>query len=151
MQQSFENLDISKLDKDFLNSPEFLELLERSIEINAKTSSDIKRKLVADYLSGVIETSVINDIHGQLLEDLNSLQEFHLQIIATLPDKAWTEIQKSEQLSNMPDYIFEKALSDLERFGFLVSKSVWDDDGINSKFTTEYLVKFKKTFKNFNE
>lgn len=150
--QTFNRLDVEKLDKNFLESEEFLEIFQRCIEIVIKTASDNKRKLIADYLSGVIQTTTITDIHGQLLEDLNALQEFHLQVLVTLPDKAWTEIQKSEQLNSMPDYIFQKAISDLKRFGFVRDRHI-DTIGGGSNWldTTEYLVRFKEIFRNINE
>lgn len=152
IERAFCRFDVEKLDKNFLNSEEFLEVFQRSIEIVAKTASDKKRKLIADYLSGVIGTSVITDIHGQLLEDLNALQEFHLQVLVTLPDKAWTEIQKSEQLNSMPDYVFQKAISDLKRFGFVRDRQAGTIGGPNTWLdTTEYLVKFKETFRDINE
>lgn len=148
IERSFSCFDVEKLDKNFLNSAEFLEIFQRSIEIVTKTASDKKRKLVADYLSGVIENSVINDIHGQLLEDLNNLQEFHLQVIAALPDEANKMVSREKLpaiLSNMEKYIYKKAISDLEHLGFLEYISL--ADGGEHRFTTEYLVKFKKTFK----
>lgn len=153
LQRSFENLNISKLDKEFLNSEAFLEVFERSIEIVTKTASDKKRKLVADYLSGVIQSATINDIHGQLLEDLNTLQEFHLQVIAMLPNTvdSVAKYPSVEEVNNMKLYIYEKAISDLIKLGFLKDSNIFPDDRGCSKLTTEYLVKFKETFRNLNE
>jgi hypothetical protein len=150
IERAFCRFDIEKIDKDFFNSEEFLEIFQRSIEIVTKTASDKKRKLIADYLSGVIATSVITDIHGQLLEDLNTLQEFHLQVIAVLPERVEEPISIREKVTGMSDYIFDKAISDLNRFGF-VTMLIKNSSGVDVIHVTKYLIKFKETFRNISE
>jgi len=150
LQKSISQLDVEKIDKAFLESEEFLEILERSIEIVARTASEKKRKYVSDYLCGIVQTSAINDIHSQLLEDLNTLQEFHLQILAALPDKAGEKVlayQLPDELSGMEKYIYTKAICDLQRFGFLIDNYMITDGEPVDRLTTEYLVKFKETFR----
>jgi hypothetical protein len=150
IQQSFDRLDMEKLDKSFLESDEFLEIFRRCIEIVTKTASDNKRKLIADYLSGVIQNATITNIHGQLLEDLNALQEFHMQVIAVLPERVDEPFPIREKVTGMLDYILDKAVSDLNRFG-LVTMRFKNSSGVDVIHVTEYLIKFKETFKNINE
>lgn len=145
-------IDESKLDKDFLASEHFFEIFRRCADIVARTVSDEKRKLVADYLSGVIQAATIEDISGQLLEDLNTLQEFHLQILAALPQQADEQFSEKppESLDNMESFIYKKGIADLERLGFIqYTYNLRGRTTGNSRITTEYLAKFKETFKRY--
>lgn len=150
IERVFSRFDVEKLNKNFLESDEFLEIFQRCIEIVTKTASDNKRKLIADYLSGVIQNATITDIHGQLLEDLNALQEFHMQVIAVLPERVDEPFPIREKVIGMSDYILDKAISDLNRFGFVTMRFI-NSSGIDVTHVTEYLIKFKETFRNINE
>jgi hypothetical protein len=76
---SVSNLEERTLNKEFLYSEEFFELLGTCVEIVARTVSENKRKHVAAFLVGTIKKGQTRDLSQQIAEDLRALQDFHLQ------------------------------------------------------------------------
>ena len=106
----------------FLATDEYFEIFRRCTEIVVRNSNENKRKIVAGFLARTISANLIDDLSGQILEDLNVLQPIHLQALQFLPIKAGIRISKSvppESLSTMSAAVFEKSMSDLERMGFI--------------------------------
>jgi len=117
-----EDLGEKKLNKQFLSSEEFIEIFRASVEIVARSADANKRKIISDYLAGIVRCENITDLSGQVLEDIRSLQPVHLQVLAILPSASDTKVDKAhppEALDGMPAVVYEKCMNDLERFGFL--------------------------------
>ena len=115
-------LATTELDKAFLETDEFFEVFRATAEIAAHSANEQKRAVLADYLAGIVEAGELTDLRAQVLEDLRSLQPIHLRVLASLPrevNKAVSRRIPSGDVSNMPPAVYEKAMSDLERFGFL--------------------------------
>ena len=117
-----EELSDEKLNKQFLASDEFFEIFRTSAEIAAHSSDADKRKTVAAYLSGRVRCGVLTNLSAQVLEDIRSMQPIHFQVLAVLPPASSQVVNKtrpSEALMDMPAEVYEKCMSDLERFGFI--------------------------------
>lgn len=116
-----EHLDKQKLDIKFLASEEFFEIFRSTAEIVARTVNKEKRRILGDYLAGVAQLSTIGDLEAQVLEDLRNLQPLHLIVLASLPKGAGKPIQNSAppELGHLEKGAYAKAISDLERFGFI--------------------------------
>ena len=78
-------LEESALNKDFLKSEEFYEILRTSVEAAIRTASDYKREYIAKFLAGTIKRGNINDLSQQMAEDIKDLQDFHLHIFQHHP------------------------------------------------------------------
>jgi hypothetical protein len=150
----------SSLDEEFLRSEQFFDLLRNCADIVAKTSSEYKRKHVADFLAGTIVRGHVHDLSQQIAEDLRVIQDFHLQIITALPQglvpnalrsEEWREkdkvidFHKLREVVGMDWGLFNKGVSDLERFGFIRYTSEgtsWVDGDISTCRPTHYLAVF---------
>lgn len=122
VQTLLDRADATDLNNEFLNSEECFEIFRASAEIAARSADAKKREIVAHYLSGIIRAGVITDLSSQVLEDLRFLQPIHLQVLAALPITANEGVDKQhppKAIENMPLNVYEKAISDLERFGFI--------------------------------
>ncbi len=105
-----------------LQSETFFEAFRTAAEIVARSADQKKREVVAEYLSGMIRDGFVTDLGTQVLEDLRFLQSLHIQVLAALPSVENTPVNKQhppESLGGMPADVYEKAMSDLERLGFL--------------------------------
>lgn len=130
------NLEEEAVRKQFICSEEFLELLGSCVDTVARTASRNKRRYVAAFLSGTIRQATIHDLSQQIAEDLKVLQNFHLHLLALLPNhlkKTLTstrlsieiiDIQELQEHSHMDWGIFNKGMSDLERLGFVGQISI---------------------------
>ncbi len=151
--EQLKELGKDKLDEKFLATDEFFELFRTAVEIAAHSASIEKRKLVAAYLSGTIDHAVITDLGTQVLEDLRFMHPLHLQVIASLPVEANQSVSKGRppaSLSGMSSGIYEKAMSDLERFGFIRYNTVGIGalgGGGGHWETTEYVRVFREHVK----
>jgi len=117
-----ERLGEEKLNKDFLASEEFFEIFRTAAEIVAHSANAEKRQLVAAYLSGTISNSVITDLSSQVLEDIRLMQPIHFQVLLALPIEENQSVSKQKPLQSiaaMPISVYEKAMSDLEKLGFI--------------------------------
>lgn len=117
-----ETQDEMKLDKHFLTSEEFFEVFRTAAEIVARSASAEKRRVVAAYLSDTIANAVVTDLSNQVLEDMRFMQPVHLQVLAALPavaNQVVSKVNPPEQLQKMPASVYEKTMSDLERYGFI--------------------------------
>lgn len=113
---------LEHLNEKFLGSEEFFELFRRTAEIVAHSASAEKRRLLADYLAGRVQGAGITDIGLQVLEDLRLMQPVHIKVLTILPhtEEAAVDMrQPTTALPNMPHFVYEKVMSDLERLGFL--------------------------------
>lgn len=107
---------------ELLQSEVFFEVFRTAAEIVARSADPRKREVVAEYLSGMIRNGVVTDLGAQVLEDLRFLQPLHFQVLAALSPVANSPVSKQhppESLASMPVEVYEKAMSDLDRLGFL--------------------------------
>lgn len=131
---SVSNLEERTLNKEFIHSEEFFELLGTCVEIVARTVSEDKRKHVAAFLVGTIKNGQTHDLTQQISEDLRVLQDFHLQMLAAIPDSLVPNIlapvdertsnqvidlHKLREFVGMDWVAFNKGRTDLERLGFI--------------------------------
>jgi predicted RNA-binding protein with EMAP domain len=154
------SVEESSLDKEFLQSEQFFDLLRNCADIVAKTSSEYKRKHVADFLAGTIVRGQVHDLSQQIAEDLRVIQDFHLRIITSLPRSLIPNVLRTEgerekdkiidfhklrEIVGMEWGMFNKSISDLERFGFIRYTSEatsWVDGDIRTCRPTHYLAVF---------
>jgi hypothetical protein len=155
------NLEERSLNKEFLYSEEFLELLGTCIEIVAPTASENKRKHVAAFLVGTIKRGKTHDLSQQIAEDLRVLQDFHLQMLASVPDSLVPnvlapvdegasyrviDLHKLRAIVDMDWAVFSKGRTDLERLGFIRYDSeatAWAGGDIGNYRITAYFTIFK--------
>lgn len=163
--EKLSSVEDSKLNKEFLKSDEFFDLLRDCAETATRSSNQQKRKYVADFLAGTIEQGCINDLSQQIVEDLKVIQDFHLQIIIFLPqnlvpyplspiDKTASykiiDLHKLREAVGMDWGMFNKGISDLERFGFINYDSVGttlSDGDMRVCRPSEYLTIFQNAIK----
>src|SRR5215218_5843715 len=69
------SVEESSLDEEFLRSEQFFDLLRSCADIVAKTSSEYKRKHVADFLAGTVVRGQVHDLSQQTAEDLRVIQD----------------------------------------------------------------------------
>jgi hypothetical protein len=158
--QRLSQIEEAALNNEFIQSEEFFEILRSCAEAAARTASEYKRKRVADFLAGTIKTARIHDLSQQIAEDLNVLQDFHLHILALIPQHlkhaltstdVSVEIIDIHTLQNSSGFdwgIFSKGISDLERLGFLSQDSVgmtFEEGSIMVRRTTKYLSIFRES------
>ncbi|MBC8029040.1 MAG: hypothetical protein H7Z16_02930 [Pyrinomonadaceae bacterium] len=158
---SVSNLEERTLNKDFLYSEEFLELLGTCIEIVARTASERKRKYIAAFLVGTIKSGQAHDLSQQIAEDLRVLQDFHLQMLTSVPDSLLPnvlapvderashrviDLHKLRAIVEMDWAVFSKGRTDLERLGFIRYDSeatAWAGGDIGNYWITGYFTIFK--------
>jgi len=158
---SVSNLEERTLNKKFLYSEEFFELLGTSIEIVARTVSENKRRQVAAFLVGTIKRGETHDLSQQIAEDLRVLQHFHLQMLASLPESLIPNIlapvaerasdrvidlHKLRAIVDIDWAVFNKGRTDLERLGFIRYDSEatgWVGGDMGNYRTTGYFTIFK--------
>ncbi len=146
LDKQLSTLEESALNKDFLKSEEFFEILRTSVEAAIRTSSDYKREYIAKFLAGTIKRGNVNDLSQQMAEDIKELQDFHLHILDYLPTKAVVPVN-AEGPKGMLREVYSKGCADLVKMGFIyldVSGIGKYDLGGAIRKTTEYLVSFKK-------
>lgn len=133
-----------------LEDEHFVELFKIVAEAAANTASDEKRRRAAALIAGTIRIGNVSDLTNQIARDLSQLDDFHLAILAKLPQVAGATIDPTTRppdMDSVTDVVYQKAMADLERFGFIHFNTVanrmlfagggrWD--------TTEYLVLFMK-------
>lgn len=154
------SVEESSLDGEFLQSEQFFDLLRNCADIVARTSSEYKRKHVADFLTGTIVRGQVHDLSQQIAEDLRVIQDFHLQIITSLPQSLVPNVLRSEDIREVDKVIdfhklreivgmgwgvFNKGISDLERLGFIRYRSEatsWVDGDVRTCRPTHYLAIF---------
>lgn len=110
------------LSPKFLQSENFFELFRTAAEIVCRSASHEKRSIVADCLAGAIQVETVTDLRLQVMEDLRSMHMMHIQVLTAIPKIKGQEVsktQKPESLQNMPEEVYEKAIADLERYGFI--------------------------------
>lgn len=115
-------LEDNCLNKIFLGSDEFFEILRTCLESVARCADAKKRQHVADFLTGTIKLGTISDLSQQIAEDLKVLQPLHLQILNALPPESDCQVNPNLQppgLKVMNLAIFQNGFADLERFGFI--------------------------------
>lgn len=149
LSQRLDLLDQSMIRHEYLGSEEFFDLLRSAVEVVIKCTDEGKRKLVADFLVGDAINSEPNDLGFQVIEDLRVLQAFHLQVLKEMPNGEGVEVNRltpPESLHGMDSAVYEKAISDLERLGFVR----YDEAGIGTWgggsgkwVTTPYLKVFR--------
>ncbi len=150
LSQRLDILDQSVVRHDYLASDEFFDLLRSAVEVVIKCSDEGKRKLVADFLVGDAINPEPNDLGFQVIEDLRQLQPFHIQVLKEMPDSAGVEINRitpPESLHGMDSAVYQKAISDLERLGFVRydEAGIGKLDGGSGKWvTTTYLGLFRR-------
>lgn len=145
-----EQVKEDQLNKEYLASDEFFDVFRTAAEIVAHSTSNEKRQLVAAYLAGQIRGRPVTDLGAQVLEDLRFLQPIHLQVLAVLPMKGSQGVSKRQVpdgIQEMPIDVYEKTMSDLERYGFIR----YNTDGIGTIGgggghweTTEYVRIFRE-------
>lgn len=158
---SVSTLEERTYNKEFLYSEEFFELLGTCIEIVARTVSENKRKHVAAFLVGIIRKGQTHDLSQQIAEDLRALQDFHLQMLASIPAILVSNIRAPETERSAPKVIdvhkwkevvgmdwavFNKGKTDLERLGFITYDSeatAWAGGDIGNYRPTGYFTIFK--------
>jgi hypothetical protein len=155
------NLEERTLNKEFLYSEEFFELLGTCVEIVARTSSENKRRHVAALLVGAIKQGQTHDLSQQIAEDLRVLQDFHLEMLASLPDSLTPnllapenertlhkviDLHKLREIVGMDWAVFNKGRTDLERLGFIKYDSeatAWIGGDVGNYRITGYFIMFK--------
>ena len=149
LSQRLDLLDQSMIRHEYLGSEEFFDLLRSAVEVVIKCTDEGKRKLVADFLVGDAINSEPNDLGFQVIEDLRVLQPFHLQVLKEMPDAIGVGINRlhpPESLYGMDSAVYQKAISDLERLGFVrydeAGVGTWDG-GSGKWVTTPYLRVFR--------
>lgn len=70
------SVEESSLDEEFLQSEQFFDLFRNCADIVARTSSEYKRKHVADFLAGTIVRGQVHDLSQQIVEDLRVARTF---------------------------------------------------------------------------
>jgi hypothetical protein len=144
------DLEKRSVSMEFLDSEEFLELLETSVRTIARTASARKRKYIADFLTDTIKRGQMTDLSQQIALDVGELQDFHLQVLKALPPKPGSVIDwDSVRRAVLFDWgILNKAIADLVRFGFIHHGSegtVWGGGDLTISRTTQYLAIFKES------
>lgn len=144
------NLDEFKVNKEYLESEQFLETFMNSMKIAGESADQEKRQLVADYLVGKVGASGDNSLDDQyadqVLEDLRVLKPFHLRVLKQLDDTSYVNTSRPpEKLHDMDTPLYQKAVSDLERLGFIRFEDGGGaiNSGGGSWRTTHYLKVFK--------
>lgn len=143
-------MDQSVIRHGYLASEEFFDLLRSAVEVVIKCSDEGKRQLVADFLVGDVINPEPNDLSFQVVEDLRVLQPFHLAVLKEMPDGEGVGVNRlnpPELLHKMEAAVYQKAISDLERLGFVR----YDEAGIGTFgggsgkwVTTPYLGVFRR-------
>lgn len=144
------NLSEDKLDKSYLSSDEFLETFLLGVEVAERSANQEKRQMVADYLVGkAVNKNSKSDAdlyENQVLEDLKALSSFHLRVLKTLLDSGMVNMATPPRdLHDMDEPLYQKAMSDLSRLGFIefVPGSGGLSDGGGFYRTSHYLKVFK--------
>lgn len=144
------NLDDFKVNREYLESEQFFETFVKGMKVAGESADREKRQLVADYLvgkvGGIVDSGQDDPYSDQVLEDLRILKPFHLQVLKNLNNNSYVDMARPPiNLHDMEIPLYQKAVSDLERLGFIQ----FEDGGgaINSGGgrwrTTNYLKVFK--------
>lgn len=151
LSQRLDVMNQSVIRHEYLASEEFFDLLRSAVEVVIKCSDGGKRQLVSDFLVGNVINPVPNDLSFQVVEDLRVLQPFHLAVLKEMPDDAGIGVDRLNPpvaLHRMDTAVYQKAISDLERLGFVR----YDEAGIGTFgggsgkwVTTPYLDVFRRT------
>lgn len=148
--QRLDVMDQSMVRHEYLASEDFFDLLRLAVEVVVKCTDDAKRKLVADFLVGNAIAPEPNDLSFQVVEDLRVLQPFHLQVLKELPEDANAGVNRltpPEAIHWMDHAVYQKAISDLERLGFVrydeAGIGTWNG-GSGKWVTTPYLGVFRR-------
>ncbi len=118
LDEQLSTLEDSVLDKDFLKSEEFFEILRTSVEAAIRTASDYKREYIDKFLAGTIKRGDVNDLSQQIAEDIKELQDFYLHILDYLPTKSSVSVN-SEGPMGMLQEVYYKGCTDLTKMGFI--------------------------------
>jgi hypothetical protein len=133
---------------DELTDERFVELFKIATETATASASAAKRKRAAALLAGSIRSGQVNDLSNQIARDLAALDEFHLTILAGLPQSPNTPVSPTHppaSLSAISNVVYRKGFTDLERFGFIRydSSFVGTIGGGGGQWrTTEYMAVF---------
>lgn len=160
--KSLSKIEESSLNKVFLQSEEFFDLLRSCAETVARTVSEYKRNHVAAFLGGTIKQGQTHDLSQQIVEDIRLIQDFHLHILNTLPQSLTSNILRPEgeresdkvidlhalkEATGLDWGVFNKGISDLERLGFINYSSeatVWGGGSVDVCRATRYLNIFRE-------
>jgi hypothetical protein len=161
-----ESVEEGSLDRSFLQSDEFFDILRESIRIAARTSSEEKRVRIAAFLAGAILEARVGDLSEQILHDLDLLKDFHLAIIDRVPEASVPSILNKtnstlgplqislhllKEKSGLEQSIFNKGIADLIARGFIRAESVGTTYGHGDVLeyrSTGYLRLFRDAIQN---
>ena len=144
----------NSLSRDFIESEDFFAVFVSSLEIAARAVSARKRRHVAQFLFGTIRNGRTHDLSEQIAEDLRVLQDFHLTVLTSIPRSLIPNVLRpnsndkvidSHKLREMTGFdwpIFNTAMSDIERLGFIKHSSEatgWEDGDWQVGRPTHYL------------
>lgn len=116
---------------EFFESEEFLSIFIRTVELTMRTVSVKKRRHAAEFLSGIIRAGRTDDLSEQIEEDLRFVQDFHLTVLAFIPQSLIQnqlrsksadliiDFQKLRQITGFDWPVFNKSICDLETRGFI--------------------------------
>lgn len=150
--------NVENLSESFLRSEDFFELLRTCLDVVSRSANESKRKYVADFLAGTIRRGCTHDLSQQIAEDLRAVQDFHLEIVTLIPHHMKTvttstklqidiiDFSSLRTTSNFDNGLFNKAISDLGRLGFVAQTSIGStrEEGSIMVFRpTKYLGIFK--------
>lgn len=118
------NLDDFKVNKEYLESEQFFETFVKGLKVAGESADQEKRQLVADYLVGKVggsaDSGQVDPYSDQVLEDLRVLKPFHLRVLKNLDNNSHVDMARPpENLHDMELPLYQKAVSDLERLGFI--------------------------------
>jgi len=154
--------NLSAVERDSLNlkffeTEEFLSIFVQTVEMTMRTVSAKKRRHAAEFLSGVIRAGCTDDLSEQIEEDLRFVQDFHLTVLASIPQSLVQnqlrsksadfiiDFQKLRETTGFDWLIFNKAICDLETRGFIKRTSEatgWQDGVWQTCRPTQYLSTF---------
>ena len=144
----------TSLNRDFIESEAFLAVFMSSLEIAARAASARKRQHVAQFLSGTIREGRTHDLSEQIAGDLRVLHDFHLTVLTLIPKALVPNVLRpnsndqvidSHKLRDITCFnwaVFNKAMSDIERLGFIKYSSEatgWQDGDWKVCRPTHYL------------
>ncbi len=137
---------VTSLNIDFVRSDQVFELFRTCAETVARSASEYKRGIVADFFAGTLRRGFVDDLSQQIAEDIRALQELHLQILVRLPVEAAAEVDRGRP-EGMSRGVYMKAMADLERMGFVYYVDGYGSPSERSEtnwHATEYVALFKE-------
>lgn len=160
--KKLQEIEEQKIDKDFVKTGEFIELLRKVIGASGKSYE--KEKL--EYFANILKTSVLKEnseyyFKENFIKIVSEVSGLHIAILKFIHDRqkdapvgnekqiknpvTCKELSKMQEFRNFPIYLLEASATELIRYGLLYDWSIGRYDYSPGKFAiTEYARDFIK-------